>query len=67
MPTPTGLPKAGETWRMRRGSEVVDVVVIKRGSGTYWSLTVRGPDGRTRLWVDASYYVKVGELTYLSG
>jgi hypothetical protein len=59
MPTPTGLPKSGERWRLTTRvhgkTEQHDVTVLERSGGTYWSLRVRSVEtGREQLWVDAS-------------
>jgi hypothetical protein len=72
MPTPTGLPKVGEVWELREKlpptweETRLRVVVLSRGSGSYWSLRVSdgSPDNR-RLWVDASYYFNRGMLVYI--
>ena len=75
MPTPTGLPKVGEVWRLAipipgRQPVVHQVVVIGRTPGEYWGLrvasrrTAEGPWER-RLWVDASYHLHQGWLTYV--
>lgn len=69
MPTPTGLPKVGETWKHTQKlppdwkEESTEFVVLERGRGDYWSLRVKYPDGRVRLLVDASYFLQKGELT----
>lgn len=70
MPTPTGLPKAGEIWKLAihvPGQPIVPqfVVVIERGRGDYWSLRVGSRKGERSLWVDASYYLRQGWLTYV--
>jgi len=75
MPTPTGLPKVGEVWELSipipgRQPTRQRVVVIGRTAGDYWSLrvarrkTAEGPWER-RLWVDASYHLAQGWLTYV--
>jgi hypothetical protein len=72
MPTPGGLPKRGEIWtRTTRlppdwKPNVITFVVIERGKGFYWSLRVHIPRiPMTQLWVDASYWLKQGELKYV--
>lgn len=73
MPTPTGLPKVGEKWQMASTlppdweTERVVVTILARGTGSYWSVRVRLPDGQVRLWVDASYSLTKGEFTYVEG
>lgn len=77
MPTATGLPKIGEIWE--RTSKlppdwepvVTRFVVLERSRGDYWSLRVYahivGSDqpGQVRLWVDPSYWLSKGELSYV--
>jgi hypothetical protein len=46
-------------------TETIDVLVLERGSGDFWSLRVRGPDGKERLWVDISYAWSRGKFTYV--
>jgi hypothetical protein len=61
----------GEVWRYRpvvpgQPTQTYDVVVVARGTGSFWSLTVRHIDtGREALWVDASYFHHVGQLTFV--
>jgi hypothetical protein len=73
MPTPGGLPKAGErvelyaldhdtyTWSEYQNTGTV----VERGRGEYWSLTVLF-DGQSRstLLVDAPYLWRVGALKF---
>jgi len=66
MPTPTGLPKAGETWAYRGQP----FTVIQRTRGEYWSLRIRWtpplPGHPVEDWlVDAPWYAARGELAYL--
>jgi len=70
MPTPGGLPKRGEVWeRTARApgqpTTVTRFVVLARGGGAYWSLTVRVPGRGRQLWVDASAWFAWGELAYI--
>lgn len=76
MPTPTGLPKVGEVWRHTQtlpktdGSGEwetisVDVIIIERSGGSYWSARLQYPDGRVRLVVDVSYWHSKGEFTFV--
>jgi hypothetical protein len=77
MPTPSGLPKAGERWRhswtlpVSRDGKTVwesgfeDFTVISRGGGEYWSMRVRYDNGRVKLLVDPSYWLATGNLKFL--
>ena len=73
MPTPTGLPKVGEVWDLFDKSPstgwkeklAARVIVLERGSGSYWSLRIATADGKTRLWVDASYYFQQRMLRFV--
>jgi len=75
MPTPGGLPKPGEHWRLRKrlpksGGQwetiTIDMIVVERGTGSFWPLRVRDiHTGEVRLWVDASYDFSQGWLTYV--
>lgn len=75
MPTPAGLPKAGEVWERRyselvgkpatRETHVTRFVVLHRGRGDYWSLSVFVPPNSRYLWVDASYWLAQNELFYV--
>lgn len=58
MPTPTGLPKKGDrvVWNPLNKSEKVAGIVIARGPGAYWSLTVKYDNGKTVCNVDAAYF-----------
>lgn len=70
MPTPGGLPMAGEIWELllptapRRR-----VVVIQRGQGDYWSLRVghqpRPGVWKRDLWIDPAYWLAQGWLRYI--
>jgi hypothetical protein len=70
MPTPGGLPKAGEVWELQ-----VDVmgdkgplqrfVVTERSPGEYWSIRTIDAQGRRNLLVDAPYFLSRGELRYI--
>lgn len=74
MPNGTGLPKVGEVWE-RTWKLPPDwkehrtrFVVLARGRGDYWSLTVAIPgDGKftRKLWVDAAAWFAWGELMYI--
>jgi len=70
MPTPTGLPKAGEVWQRTHalpGREPVSFqfVVLARGGGSYWSLRVYVPGKGRVLWVDPAYWFAQGQLAYV--
>jgi hypothetical protein len=81
MPTPGGLPKAGEIWERTQRlptdpqSHTTVFRVIERKPGSYWAIRVqvitidgkppRPPNDQPRLWVDASYWWSKGELRYL--
>lgn len=71
MPTPTGLPKAGEVWEWTRKSPpdwkpiTVRFVVLQRGTGSYWSLRVYVPGKGKQLWVDPANGLRLGELKYI--
>lgn len=71
MPTPNGLPKVGEVWEYqpttfgKPSAPKQRVVVMARGRGDYWSLRVQRPGEKSRLWVDASYHFKMGQLKYI--
>jgi len=74
MPTPTGLPKAGEVWEKTVKlppdwqPHTTRFVVIQRGRGDYWSLRVAVRNGdhyKMDLWVDAAYAMQQGQLRYI--
>lgn len=71
MPTPTGLPKAGEVWERQPFDTRLEpqrFVVLKRGTGSYWSLRVAyRKDGRyvRDLWVDPAYALSRGMLKFI--
>jgi len=76
MPTPSGLPKAGEVWERtyRLPPDYTPTsyrfTVLERGRGDYWSLRVRlhdpGPhQNPVQLFVDPAYWFSQGELTYI--
>lgn len=70
MPTPSGLPKVGEVWERTIKLPpdgrpfTYGFVVLERGRGDYWSLTVH-VRGRAELWAHASYWLRQGELRYI--
>jgi hypothetical protein len=69
MPTPTGLPKVGEVWKLdvtRPGcpSEARNYVILERTPGDLWSVRIGRP-GEKYLWItSASWYLRQGWLTY---
>jgi hypothetical protein len=76
MPTPTGLPKAGEVWERRFRLppdwqlQTGRVTILERSGGSYWSVRVRlhKPEEHqppVQLWVDASYWHSKGEFVYV--
>jgi hypothetical protein len=70
MPTPTGLPKKGEIWRLAiqipgHPRQPKHVIVLERGSGSYWSMRVADRSGNRTQWVDCAYWFKMGWLTYV--
>lgn len=78
MPTPTGLPKPGEHWRLTATlppdwkPESVDVTIVERGKGDYWSIVVdRHDNGKRERWVDAAAWLSgvtgSHRLTYVGG
>ena len=70
MPTSTGLPRVGEVWERTYRAAFGEThsfrfVVLERGRGDYWSLRGFIPGQGKSLWVDASYWLKQGELRYI--
>lgn len=71
MPTPGGLPKAGEIWERtfklppKWELTTFSFIVIERGRGEYWSLRVFMQGYGKMLWVDASAWFKQGQLKYI--
>jgi hypothetical protein len=69
MPTPTGLPKAGEVWELSvvigRPPGPQQVVILERSRGDYWSLRVYANGRGIMLWVDAPYWLKKGWIKYI--
>jgi hypothetical protein len=70
MPTPRGLPKAGEVWERtirtpHTEPATVRAVVLERSRGDYWSLRVYIPGAGPRLWVDPAYWLSRGLLRYI--
>jgi hypothetical protein len=74
MPTPGGLPKAGEVWERTFSQPpaepvVTRFVVLDRTGGDYWALRVwvpgKGPGTGRQLWVDPAYWLQRGELAYI--
>jgi hypothetical protein len=71
MPTPAGLPRAGEVWERTiklpqdAQPETVRFVVLHRNGGEYWSLLVWVPGQGRQLWVDPAYWLAKGWLRYI--
>jgi hypothetical protein len=71
MPTPGGLPRAGEVWEATRKlppdykPNVTRFVVISRGTGSYWSMRVYTSTGVRRLMLDGAWMLKRGELKFV--
>jgi hypothetical protein len=70
VPTPGGLPKAGEVWErtitiLRDVGPTVRVVVLERSRGDYWALRVIDSKGRKHLWVDGAYALQQDWLKYI--
>jgi len=71
MPTPTGLPKTAEVWERTITlppdwtPHVTRCVVLKRGTGSYWPLSVYVPGAGQVLWLDAAYLLARGSLKYI--
>jgi|HubBroStandDraft_3_1064219.scaffolds.fasta_scaffold42665_3 hypothetical protein len=75
MPTPGGLPKAGEVWERTIKlppdwtPSVLRFVVLERTGGEYWALRVwvpgKGPGTGRQLWVDPAYWHQRGELAFI--
>ena len=68
MPTPTGLPKKGDrvVWEPKIfGQPKVQPMsgtVLGRGTGKFWSLTVKYDNGKKICNVDAAHYWNIGWL-----
>jgi hypothetical protein len=72
MPTQTGLPRKGEIWERNikwpgaaKNPEPLQVVILERTRGDYWSLRVHIPGEGEKLWVDPAYWFAKGEFTYI--
>lgn len=81
MPTPTGLPKAGEVWShqvtiLGKSGPKRQFVVLSRSGGDFWSMNIaeplrplddggRPPGYHRRLMIDCAYSLSQGWLKYI--